>query len=457
MGAVYYSQSLLRKEDLAGGLWVERLGAARRGSAASGRGSGRGRAAAQPLAWFPGCAEDVDLAWRVLHSNGASSSGSSGSRGGASEAEQHLSREEFQHACVFLFRSWQGIKASLGSSTHGVNTAVAMVCEIVFWFAQLLIALGIFGVDFSAVLLPLLTLTVSLSFGLGPLLQRFLDSLMFTLVIAPYDVGDSVAIDGGAPCRVTALNLLTTEFCVKASNQWVLRRNSDLLASAIVNLSRSSDARFTVAFALDARTTSAHVGAIQARMGEYLRRHSVHWQDSVSLSAAHSASGGGRVDFTLAVTARATWGDAARAHAAYSALTLHLTALLQHLGLEHRGEAWGAAAAGGAAGGAGACRVAGECPVCVESSERESLAIAAAMGGAVAGGPAAAAAVRLARGVARAASAPPSASASASASSSSTGASSGSAESIKPPHWEAAVLPEEEEEEEEDQRRKKGQ
>jgi small-conductance mechanosensitive channel len=180
------------------------------------------------------------------------------------------------------------------------------------------------------------------------MLQRFLDSIMFTLVITPYDVGDSVAIDGGAALKVATLNLLTTEVVIKATNQYAIRRNSDLLTSTIVNLTRSSDARFTASFSLDHRATSAQVAAVQVLMGQYIQRHPMYWQDAVSLSAAHAEAGAtrlNRVDFNLGLTSRASWGDAGKAWAAYSALTLHLVAVLQHLGLEYREEAWGAPAA----------------------------------------------------------------------------------------------------------------
>ena len=324
----YYRAAVISKEDLVQGLWRE---------------DGAG-GAAQPGAWFPGGREDVDLCWKVLESNGGSTS--------AAHSET-LSREQFQHACTFLFESWQSLKASL-RATHGVSSAVAMVTEMLFWIAQFLLALGIFRVDFSAVLLPLLTLTVSLSFGLGPLLQRFLDSLMFTLVINPYAPGDTVQIDSGPPMRVHALNLLTTEFVVKSSNLSCVRRNSDLLASSIVNQTRSASAQFTLPFALDQGVTAAQVGEVQCRMAEYLARHPIHWEDTVTLSVAPAdalaaAAPARRVDFSLCVTSRATWADAGKAYAAHTALVMHLLALLRHLGLEHSAGAgvWVPAAGGG--------------------------------------------------------------------------------------------------------------
>ena len=35
-----------------------------------------------------------------------------------------------------------------------------------------------------------------LGFALGPTIQRFVDSLVFVLAVAPYDVGDRVQISG---------------------------------------------------------------------------------------------------------------------------------------------------------------------------------------------------------------------------------------------------------------------
>jgi hypothetical protein len=305
--------------------------------------------------------------------------------GSSRKDPEALSREEFVTACVRMFTAYASVRRSL-ESNESLSQAIRVLASGVFWVAMVLVGLGLYGVDFSAVLVPILTLTVSFAFALGPFIQRFLDvrgaplfppryapyplsrartsnphntprasqSLLFTLVHSPFDPGDRVTIDGGPSLIVKSMNLLTSEFTVCGTNQHLTRRNSDLLGASIINLRKSARASFSVTFAMDHRASLKDLAAIEGRMQQFLARDEGKWVGgSATLTAAHAEKN--RVDVTVSASSHVSWMEGGKVAAAQRELVMALVAVLREMNCEFSEDSLRALKkeAGGGGGGGG--------------------------------------------------------------------------------------------------------
>ena len=97
-----------------------------------------------------------------------------------------MRRDEFVNALKLMYGAWRGTQTSLGSY-GGISGALTVVAGAVYWLVCVLALLAIYDVDFSRVWIPVSTLVMGLGFALGPPAQRALDSLLFVLLISPYE------------------------------------------------------------------------------------------------------------------------------------------------------------------------------------------------------------------------------------------------------------------------------
>ena len=77
--------------------------------------------------------------------------------------------------------AWYASATALGSY-GGLNGALRIMANLLYFLASFIIVLSIYRIDFSSVWLPLSTVIISLSFAVGPLLQQTLTNLFFVLV-----------------------------------------------------------------------------------------------------------------------------------------------------------------------------------------------------------------------------------------------------------------------------------
>ena len=150
-----------------------------RGALGAGAGGGAGATAAAAAAAAP--VKDVGLtaeALLPLFLNDPARAAAAWAHLAHSGSNKHnpemLSREEFITACVRMFTAYSSVRKSL-ESNESLSQAIRVLSSGLFWVALFLIALGLYGVDYSAVLVPILTLVVSFAFALGPFIQRSLD------------------------------------------------------------------------------------------------------------------------------------------------------------------------------------------------------------------------------------------------------------------------------------------
>ena len=347
----------------------------------------QGIAPEQLVPFFLGDAERTAAAWaHLVHS-------------GANEPNPHtLSREEFITACCRMYAAFSSVKRSLDSN-ESLSSAIRALAAGVFWVVMLLVGLGIYGVDFSTVLVcvggrakgqslhPIPPSRTQLTHMYTPALelqalphpycfprlcarplytalfrcacwsgvwdsrsttQRHVfslcashclheQSLVFTLFMSPYDPGDKITIDNGPTLSVKSMNLLTSEFTVLSSNLHLTRRNSDLLGSAIVNLRKSQRASFSIVFSLDHRATVEDLAFIERRVQRFLARDKGKWvPGSASLSAGHAEQN--RVEISLSVQSHLNWMEGGKVSLSQRALVMELVAALKDLGVEYAAE-----------------------------------------------------------------------------------------------------------------------
>jgi hypothetical protein len=173
------------------------------------------------------------------------------------------------------------------------------------------------------------TLSASLAFALGPVIQRIIDSLVFTLILTPFEPGDRVSIDGGGTLTVVEVNMLTSHFLSITTGQHIVRRNSDLASCSIANLRRSPNAQFTLAFTVDHRITGAQVSALETRLVEYLRAHALLWKPNATITLSCAAANA--VAMEIYVTSQASWMEGSKIYPAHSALVLFIVGALRDM------------------------------------------------------------------------------------------------------------------------------
>lgn len=265
--------------------------------------------------------QDLDAAWSLLDMDGSG----------------YISKSEFVSCFSLMFNAWNSTRTNL-QSYGAISNAIKMLAGSIYWFAMLLIVLAIYGVNFTNVLVSMGTLLVSLSFAVGGIIQRLLDSLLFVLVIQPFDVGDRVSIstiNTGSTLIVNQINVLTTEFTETCTGKRITVRNSDIISSNITNLRRSGNVTFSPSFIVDHRITGVQLKELENRVCTFIRseKNQIDWKPDVSLSISHSEAN--KVQVTFWLTTRASWHEPFKTSPAQSRLTIAIVEIFRDMGIAY--------------------------------------------------------------------------------------------------------------------------
>jgi mechanosensitive ion channel protein 4/5/6/7/8/9/10 len=132
------------------------------------------------------------------------------------------------------------------------------------------------------------TLAVASAYAIGGSVSLMFQALMFIVLYSPYEVGDRVVIEGvqsDSSMIVTDITVTTTTFEL-GSGKKVIMANQVLMSKNIVNFRRSTSVSVTVKFGVGYRTTREQLSQLQERLKAYVKRHSVDWKKSVSISVS---------------------------------------------------------------------------------------------------------------------------------------------------------------------------
>ena len=191
--------------------------------------------------------------------------------------------DEFVGFFERVFDELVALKASLNGSESSVS-ALAFLANALGFIAILVSTFVIFEVSLTAVVLPLSTLFLSLSFAVGPSIANVVGSLIFVFE-RRFDVGDRVTAKGvgateGEILTVQRIDVLTTSF-LTFTNRLVMVPNWVLAASVIENLKRSPTANVCLALAVSTQTTSRQLEALQSRLRNFTEAESSSFKPGV--------------------------------------------------------------------------------------------------------------------------------------------------------------------------------
>ena len=280
------------------------------------------------------------------------------------------------------FESTKKRLASLGA----VSNAIIWAVNATFSVLMFLILLAVFGLDATSILVGTGTFVLSVSFAVGPSIQRLLDSLVLVLLLKPYDVGDQVMLSGvagGAPHTVTSIDVLTTELEHNQSLRRTLVRNADVMSMAVTNLKSSSCAGLCSVFVVDHSATLEQLEELKQRVTKFVATRPLEFRAGVSMTIDHTEAN--KVMLTFRVLHRNSWQDADKVHASLSLLVLAITESFRELDLVYVTEPHAHAVAHVAA-------AAGSSQLAPLSARRRSSSVGSASGGGALGAAAAAAA-----------------------------------------------------------------
>jgi small-conductance mechanosensitive channel len=241
--------------------------------------------------------------------------------------------EELVASFRSMYMGWSSTQVQL-KSYGAVSNAIRWLAETAWWIVMLILLIIIFDVQASNFIIGAGTFFLSISFAIGPTLQRLLDSLIFVLLVRPYDVADIVQISGvynNAPHRITQVNVLTTEMENVLSHKRVMARNADIITFSITNLRHSTNACVQPQFSVDHSLTGEMFNTLVAKVKAYLLANSFDWKPDVQCNVEHAESN--KVLLTFRCTHNSSWQEQNKVNRAYSLLVLEITRLFEELQL----------------------------------------------------------------------------------------------------------------------------
>jgi len=251
-----------------------------------------------------------------------------------SDRNGFVGQDEFVGAFRAFFASWASTQERL-KSYGAVSNAITWAVDATFVLVMFLAILGIFGLDATSILVGTGTFVLSVSFAIGPSIQRLLDSLVLVLLLQPYDVGDHVSLSGlagGAAHVVTSIDVLTTEFEHVQNLKRTLLRNADVMGMGICNLKNSTRAGLLPIFIVDHSITAEQLDELKRRVSEFVAQRPLEFWPGVAISADHSEAN--KITLTFRVLHRSSFQDGDKVGNSYSALVLAICEAFRDMELE---------------------------------------------------------------------------------------------------------------------------
>jgi len=155
---------------------------------------------------------------------------------------------------------------------------VVRVFEALFWIAMLFVVLLILGYQPTAILLPLGTAFLGLSFVFGNSVKTVFESFIFIFVVRPFDVGDKIlSPKDDSTITVSQINLLTTVF-YSSDGKMLIFPNSYLAQQPLVSLKRSKSYCIAQSFTVEPSTSPKKINNLKSRIFHYLKNDTkIRW------------------------------------------------------------------------------------------------------------------------------------------------------------------------------------
>lgn len=175
-------------------------------------------------------------------------------------------------------------RKSLAHSLNDTKTAIEELNRLasgVVLIVDLIVLLLFMGLLTTQVLLFIASQLLLVAFMFGNTAKTVFEAIIFVFVMHPFDVGDRCVVDG-VQMIVEEMNILTTIF-LRYDNEKICYPNSVLATKPISNFYRSPEMSDSVEFAVDLSTSVEQIGALKAKIKEYLESKPNHWRPGHSI------------------------------------------------------------------------------------------------------------------------------------------------------------------------------
>ncbi|XWS70074.1 hypothetical protein CRYUN_Cryun03dG0017800 [Craigia yunnanensis] len=173
----------------------------------------------------------------------------------------------------FLAHSLNDTKTAI-EELNKLTSVVLLVVIIIVW-------LLIMGFLTTQILVFISSQLLLVAFMFGNTAKTVFEAIIFVFVMHPFDVGDRCVIDG-VQMVVEEMNILTTVF-LRYDNEKIFYPNSVLAIKPISNFYRSPEMSDSVEFTVDVSTSVEQIGALKAKIKEYLESKPKHWRPGHSV------------------------------------------------------------------------------------------------------------------------------------------------------------------------------
>jgi small-conductance mechanosensitive channel len=251
--------------------------------------------------------------------------------------DTRIKKQEYDIGVKHIYNQWKYFNNTL-SRQNSVSRAVKVLTSIFFWFIMLIIALEIFDIPSQTVLVPMLTLIVSISFAVGPIISRFISSLIFVIFMYPYEVGDKISIknvNNGNTLLVKEINILKTQFIESISGRLIIVPNYELMNYAIENFKRSKSVNFSFTFSLPHTVTINQINKFQKMLKNYIINTPNEWKPFIDLYIPQIKYSNNKIDINVWVYHQSSWMDG-KIWTSNTNFMKHSLHCLSKLGIEYK-------------------------------------------------------------------------------------------------------------------------
>jgi small-conductance mechanosensitive channel len=102
-----------------------------------------------------------------------------------------ISEDFCTEAVVTIYKEQRFTAASINDFGE-LHQSLRLGIDIVYWIIMLFVLQSIFGFDLTTYLLPFITLLLTVSFAIAPLVGNIFLAFAFVFFMAPYDIGNKV-------------------------------------------------------------------------------------------------------------------------------------------------------------------------------------------------------------------------------------------------------------------------
>ncbi|KDD76404.1 hypothetical protein H632_c237p0 [Helicosporidium sp. ATCC 50920] len=196
-----------------------------------------------------------------------------------------VSCAEVSAAVASVFRDRENLAASLADARSVVGS-LELVIGGVLHVIMVFLYLVIFGVNVLQFYLSFSSLVLAFSFVFQQSLRMIYENAVFLFVIHPYDIGDTLLLDG-EQCRVDAINITYTTL-TSVSNAQVWYPNEKLRQSQFTNMSESGFKGESLKLSVDLDTPMEVLDSLKTVAQQVIDANSNEYSGSPAVTLAPS-------------------------------------------------------------------------------------------------------------------------------------------------------------------------